>query len=643
MNKKNQAAVILISAFFIFIILRFVVFADKGFVRQPFPVKESYELYDMGVVDANGDDILDVFTTNHHYRQSLLLGDGKGGFRDGLSELGLDQNPSFPGLEYSLTAPRIDAPGLYIYFKGDDLNIRANDLDDTNPLKGTIRTCTDVALKHNDSFNITVQEEKTPAGATETTIRFTAPKKGWLSLEASAKAIPISVELNDAIPLNRVYVGNRKISPVSRNISLMLQDRHGMAWADYKGDGRMSIFTTRGAIGGYSRTLPQRVLEKIDYELLIRRPGGGFENIAVQTGLIGHDRSGRRAAWVDFNADGRLDLYANCHDRGKVGGKPYSKQLFRQEADGTFTDVAAEAGLDLPKCTIQFFVWLDADNDGDMDMLATQNNGIWLYRNNGGHFAAEHVYSGRAVDRRKYDWDQYVNIYWQFDNKIAIADYDLDGYLDAFISSVEGNVLLVNDRGSYLYKNPASIGLPAKSLTADWVDYDNDGLPDLYTVPDGLNRQLKNHHFEKTNILRLPSSKYQGALCNWFDMNNDGYRDIIIVLKEKWQRRKDLWWEVLAYRDIGAKNHWLELELVGTKKNRQAIGARATVNTSDGSQLQEVGNSEGSYYSQGHYRLYFGLGPHKKADVVKIRWPDGYQQEFKDVAGNRLLVVEREQ
>jgi len=100
---------------------------------------------------------------------------------------------------------------------------------------------------------------------------------------------------------------------------------------------------------------------------------------------------------------------------------------------------------------------------------------------------------------------------------------------------------------------------------------------------------------------------------------------------------------VLAYRDIGAKNHWLELELVGTKKNRQAIGARATVNTSDGSQLQEVGNSEGSYYSQGHYRLYFGLGPHKKADGVKIRWPDGYQQEFKDVAGNRLLVVEREQ
>ena len=613
----------------------------KWFVRHPFPVKEVDRLFDIGIVDANGDGILDIFTSNHHYRQSLWLGDGKGSFRDGFSELGPEQNPDFPGLEYSLTAPLIDAPGLYIYFKDKDLNIRANDLDDTNPIKGVIRTCTKVALKHNDSFNITMDKEKTPAGATETTIHFITPKKGLLSLEVSAKAIPISIELNDAIPLDRVYVGNRKVSPVSRNISLMLQDRHGMAWADYKGDGRMSIFTTRGGIAGYLRMLPQEVLDKINYELLARRPGGGFENIAVQTGLVGHDRSGRGAAWVDFNSDGRLDLYVNCHDRGMVGGKPYPKQLFRQEADGTFTDVAAEAGLDLPKCTIQSFVWLDADNDGDMDMLATQNNGIWLYRNNGGHFTAEHVYSGRVVDERAYDWDQYANIYWQFDNKITIADYNLDGYLDAFISSVEGNVLLVNDRGSYVYRDPASIGLPAKSLTAAWVDYDNDGLPDLYTVPGGLYRQLKNHHFEKTDILQFPSSKYQGALCSWFDMNNDGFRDVVIVLKEKWQRRKDFWWKVLAYRNIGNKNHWLELDLVGTKKNRQAIGARVTVNTPDGSQLQEVGNNEGSYYSQGHYRLYFGLGSHEKADAVQIRWPDGYEQEFKDVASDRLFVVER--
>jgi hypothetical protein len=88
-------------------------------------------------------------------------------------------------------------------------------------------------------------------------------------------------------------------------------------------------------------------------------------------------------------------------------------------------------------------------------------------------------------------------------------------------------------------------------------------------------------------------------------------------------------------------NHWLQVKLVGQKGNRQAIGARVTVVTPDGRQVQEVGGTDGAFFSQGHYRLYFGLGNHARADVLRIQWPDGDQQEFHDVSGDRLLTIER--
>jgi hypothetical protein len=89
------------------------------------------------------------------------------------------------------------------------------------------------------------------------------------------------------------------------------------------------------------------------------------------------------------------------------------------------------------------------------------------------------------------------------------------------------------------------------------------------------------------------------------------------------------------------KNHWLQLNLVGSAGNLQAIGASVTLVTPEGQQTQEVGSNDGSFLSQGHYRLYFGLGRHGKVDAVKIRWPDGHLQELKDVAVDKLLTIEQ--
>jgi hypothetical protein len=96
----------------------------------------------------------------------------------------------------------------------------------------------------------------------------------------------------------------------------------------------------------------------------------------------------------------------------------------------------------------------------------------------------------------------------------------------------------------------------------------------------------------------------------------------------------------VAYRNaIANGNHWLELRLVGKPGNPQAIGARVTLQTADGQQTQQVGLNDGAFFSQGHYRLYFGLGRHASAELMTIRWPDGQVQELKGVEGDRLQVI----
>ena len=98
----------------------------------------------------------------------------------------------------------------------------------------------------------------------------------------------------------------------------------------------------------------------------------------------------------------------------------------------------------------------------------------------------------------------------------------------------------------------------------------------------------------------------------------------------------------MLYPNIGATNHWLEIKLIGSSGNRQALGAEVEVVTPDGVQLQAIGQSEGSHYSQGHYRLYFGLGQHRTVNTVKVYWNNGYLQEIKNVPSDQLLVVKRE-
>jgi len=219
----------------------------------------------------------------------------------------------------------------------------------------------------------------------ETVMGLSSEADGELDMEIETPGTPIAVDLDGTVPLTSVYIGLQKVSPRSKQFELTFQDRHGMAWSDYNEDGVMDVFISRGALSGQLRLLPKSVEDGIQDELIVSEGPGRYKNIVKEVGIDKRGCSGRKVNWVDFNRDGLLDLYIDCQDRGNVTTEGnYPKQLYRQNPDKHFVDVAAEVGLDIPDHEVTDFVWFDADNDGYIDLLTSEDTGFYLYRNHAG-------------------------------------------------------------------------------------------------------------------------------------------------------------------------------------------------------------------------------------------------------------------
>jgi ASPIC and UnbV len=164
---------------------------------------------------------------------------------------------------------------------------------------------------------------------------------------------------------------------------------------------------------------------------------------------------------------------------------------------------------------------------------------------------------------------------------------------------------------------------------------------DLHVVPGGIYRQQDNHVFRKTGVLEHTFGHYAvaEARASWFDFDGDGYRDLVMAVKFKTSPLRylidrifgdesyKLDWKLFLYRNLHTDNHWLELQLRGSRGNPPAIGARVILEKPDGVVTEQVvGNVEGSHSSQGHYRVYFGLRESDTPCRVKVLWPDGRQQ-----------------
>jgi hypothetical protein len=630
--------------------------SENIFQKYDSPLKESHWIYDTGIVDANRDGLLDIFTSNHNWRQQLLLADDQGGYRDALSQWKLDHSREFPGIEISTIPPVFDKPGLYIYWYNRHLYIRTHHLKDNRSASMVIHALTELQLISNNGFRISEKEYKVlySPDITSSTMRLSSNDDAVIKLFPRSRGVPINIILDDNIPLTEVYLGNQRVSPKSPEFSLPLQDRHALAWSDFNNDGQPDIFITRGAIGGTLRIYPESFARKVNEELFISNDGDASENpqfinIISETSIVKNGCSARHASWIDYNMDGLLDIFINCEDVGNVEGK-YPNKLYQQVEKHQFVEVAEQAGLQILENNIIDYEWFDADNDGDMDLFTHQDNGFYLYHNSQGQYESKFIGRSRfaRVDNPKLKGAS--GAYWIFDGKLSVADYDRDGDLDVFAASKKGNTLLINENGAYIILDPSIVGLPENSVSASWVDYNNDGLTDLHTIPAGIYRQVENHTFDSTNLLVLPSKLYMAGIINWYDIDNNGTRDVLIALNENqnihrwWESStKDTFlWKFLTYLNTDTENHWLQLKLVGTPGNLEAIGARVTLSTKDGQQVQEVGINDGAFYSQGHYRLYFGLGQHNKVDLITIRWPDGVTQELRDVSSDSLLIIERD-
>lgn len=576
--------------------------AQASFVERPFP-ESSFTLDDIGVVDYDQDGNLDVFSTNHLTRQLLLRGDGHGhgSFQDRLDAVRLNHTPDFPGWEEHDGTPSFSQPGLYVYRQGG-VALRALG---TGTVSGEVRFLTPVTVSEAGGSQLSLSRDTTRNPA-RNVVRFSIPSGSTLRLRPESSTLPTEVAIDPPFPLARVFVGPRAIRPPGRQFGLYVNDRHGMAWADYNRDGQLDVFITRGGVSGNIN----RYRGVIEDELMLRQ-GSVFRDAIAGAGIRKGACRARGAAAVDFDRDGRLDVFAAC-----FGDSP---RLHRQRPNGRFKDVSGR----LRKARVHghSVQWLDLDGRGGPELLVARKGRFVVYRRQRKRFQRVQRFRGRHGSNVQ---------------KFTVADFDNDGHADVFAASRTGNTLLVNRRGRLRPLNPGSVGLPRRALTANWVDYDNDGLSDLHLIPGGLYRHNGRGRFKRTGLAQ-PTAPPVRAIANWFDFDNDGARDALLAVREQGGGRFTSLRLLANEVPVG---RWLQVELEGTPANGQAVGAKVTARVRGRTLTQWVGQSEGSHLSQGHYRLYFGLGSAPSARL-KVRWPDGKVQRLGTVPADQLLRLRR--
>jgi enediyne biosynthesis protein E4 len=467
---------------------------------------------------------------------------------------------------------------------------------------------------------------------------------------------------NPAGATNRLYKNNRDgtFTDVTEKAGMeSIGWASGVCIGDYNNDGFEDIFFT-----SYGQNH------------LYRNNGDGtFTDVTKAVGLWNEQpRWGAGCSFLDYNRDGHLDLFVsnyvrfsfdnapvpgeggNCNFKGipvECGprGLPTGRHLlYRNNGDGTFTDVSQEAGI--ARATESYgmtVIAADLDEDGWTDIfVACDSTPSLLFMNNhDGTFREEGVPRGVALSDDGME---------QAGMGVGVGDYDLDGHLDLFKTHFtdDANGLYHNDgKGNFDdVTRPTRLAVDTRYTCwgAGIVDLDNDGYPDLFMVtgsvypeverklpqyanktPRAVFRNLGNRTFEELDAQAGPgvTDAHCSRGCAFGDFDNDGDMDILIVnLNEP---------PSLLRNDIKHKLNWIKIKLEGVKSNRSAIGARVLAHYGGKVQAQAV-LSQSSFYSCNDSRLHFGLGESSWVDL-DIYWPNGAQEQYKRLAANQFITL----
>jgi hypothetical protein len=522
---------------------------------------------------------------------------------------------------------------------------------------------------------------------------------GWITASAQDAPVLTDVTAEAGITFHHRF-GDDNLSNIVEGTG------SGAMFFDYDNDGWLDIYFVCGSWNkDVNDNRGRKYRGKLSNRLYRNKQDGTFEDVTDQAGVGDPDGFGFGCSAADYDNDGDLDLYVLNYGKNV---------LFRNNADGTFTDVSAQSGLDNPLWSL-CAPWFDYDNDGDLDVYVVNylqyDNGKFrafyaaagypgplsysgapdaLYRNNGdGTFtdvskeAGVLDADGRGMSATVADLDNdgYLDIYvandamenyyyrnlgnGRFENEAVIrglafgeggqgvssmgptvGDIDRDGWLDVYIPDMGYGCLLMNKEGFFDDRTARSkLALICGQYTgwgAVLFDLDNDGYLDLF-VANG------NAHFEYPeedvlvrndglgNFVDIAAQsgpyfreKYVGRGATYGDYDNDGDIDLLVVNLNDSPR--------LLRNDGGNRRHWLKLDVRLPGGVSTAIGARVSVRANGIVQIQDVIPVVG-YLSQADPRCHFGLAAATKAELVEIRWPNGQRTELKDVAADQILTV----
>jgi hypothetical protein len=431
----------------------------------------------------------------------------------------------------------------------------------------------------------------------------------------------------------------------------------GVAVGDFNNDGFEDLYIT--CLG------PDRLFKN--------NGNGTFTDVTDKAG-VSDRRWSTGASFFDYDRDGDLDLFVanyvdfdinnlpefgqgqtcqyksipvQCGPRGLKGA---GDSLFRNNGNGTFTDVAKQAGV---ADTDGFYglgvLTTDFDDDGLVDIfVANDSTPNFHYRNNGdGTFKEIGFTAGTAVNENGSE---------QGSMGVTAGDYDHDGRFDIFITNFadEYNTLYHNDAPnsftdlSYAAK-VAAVSLPHVGWGTKFFDYDNDGWLDIFVANGHVYPQLPSYrqprllHRNNGNGTFTEASAEFGAILTesrasrgvaFGDIDNDGDVDLLVADLDGPPQ--------LLRNENGNANNSILIKTIGVKSNRSGIGARVKVVSGDLTQVDEVRSGD-SYISQSDMRLHFGLEKRTKVDLIEVRWPSGTVDKITNFGANRIITVKEGQ